>query len=188
MGNWELITTAIALAMDAFAVAICKGLASEKVRLRHMAIVGLWFGGFQALMPLIGYLIGSTFESYITGIDHWIAFGLLGVIGINMLREAFEKEEECTDASFAIPVMLTMAIATSIDALAVGVSFAIIPDINIALAISAIGIITFVLSGIGLKIGNVFGARYKSLAEGVGGTVLILMGVKILLEHLGFFA
>lgn len=171
--------------MDAFAVAICKGLATDKVRLHHMAVVGLWFGGFQALMPLIGYLIGSSFASYIENFDHWIAFGLLALIGANMLVEAFSKKEEKSDASLAFGVMLTMAVATSIDALAVGVSFAALGNVDIVLAISLIGITTFVLSGVGVKIGNVFGARYKSVAEGAGGVVLILIGLKILLEHLG---
>ena len=185
MGTWELITTAIALSMDAFAVAICKGLATDKAKIKHMLIVGLWFGGFQALMPLIGYLVGSSFAVYIEGFDHWIAFGLLALIGANMLKEAFSKCEECTDASLAIPVMLTMALATSIDALAVGVGFAVVGNINIVLAVGSIGIITMLLSAVGVKIGNIFGARYKSVAEGAGGVILILIGLKILLEHLG---
>ena len=190
MNSFELITTAIALAMDAFAVAICKGLATERAKLGHMALTGLWFGGFQALMPLIGYLIGSSFASYIESFDHWIAFSLLALIGANMLKEAIFNEEECSeceDASFGFTVMLTMALATSIDALAVGVGFAVIPDINIVLAISSIGIITFLLSAVGIKIGNIFGAKYKHLAEGAGGAVLIIMGSKSLIEHL-FFA
>lgn len=187
MGSWELITTAIALSMDAFAVAICKGLATDKVRLRHMLVVGVWFGGFQALMPLIGYLVGSSFAQYIEKIDHWIAFGLLALIGANMLKEALSGEEEKADASLGFKVMLTMAIATSIDALAVGVGFAVIEGIDIVLAITSIGIITFALSAVGVKIGNVFGARYKSVAEGTGGVILIFMGLKILAEHLGLF-
>lgn len=187
MGTWELITTAVALAMDAFAVAICKGLATDKVKLRHMVIVGAWFGGFQGLMPLIGYLVGSSFASYIESFDHWIAFGLLGFIGAHMLVESFSKEEEESDASLALGVMLTMAVATSIDALAVGVSFAALGNVNIWLAVGLIGVITFALSAVGVKIGNVFGAKYKSLAEGAGGAVLILIGLKILLEHLGVF-
>ena len=185
MGAWELITTAAALAMDAFAVAICKGLATDKVKIKHMLTVGLWFGGFQALMPLIGYLVGSSFASYIESFDHWIAFGLLAVIGANMLKEAFSKCDGCEDASLSLPVMLTMALATSIDALAVGVGFAVVGDIDIVLAVSSIGIITFALSALGVKIGNVFGAKYKSAAEATGGIVLILIGLKILLEHLG---
>ncbi len=187
MGTWELITTAVALAMDALAVAICKGLATDKVKLRHMVTVGLWFGGFQALMPLIGYLVGSSFAKYIESFDHWIAFGLLALIGANMLVEAFSKKEEKSDGSLAIGVMFTMAIATSIDALAIGVGFAAIGNVDIVLAVSLIGVITFTLSAIGVKIGNVFGAKYKSVAEGAGGAVLILMGFKILLEHLGVF-
>ena len=187
MTTFELITTAIALSMDAFAVAICKGLATKRVKISHMALAGLWFGGFQALMPLIGYLVGSSFASYIESFDHWIAFGLLALIGVNMLREAiFENEDcsECTDGSFGFTVMLTMALATSIDALAVGVGFAVIPNINIVVAISSIGIITFLLSAVGIKIGNVFGARYKNIAEALGGAVLVFMGTKILVEHL----
>ena len=187
MGTLELITTALALAMDAFAVAICKGLATDKVKLRHMAVVGLWFGGFQGLMPLIGYLVGSSFASYIESFDHWIAFALLGFIGAHMLIEAFSKEEEESDSSLAFGVMLTMAIATSIDALAVGVSFAALGNVDIVLAVALIGAITFALSALGVKIGNVFGAKYKSVAEGAGGAVLILIGLKILLEHLGVF-
>ncbi len=187
MGSWELITTAIALAMDAFAVAICKGLATDRVKIKHMLTVGLWFGGFQALMPLVGYLVGSSFARYIESFDHWIAFGLLGLIGANMIKEALSKDEEETDASLGFKIMLTMALATSIDALAVGVGFAVIEGIDIALAISSIGVITFALSAVGVKIGNAFGAKYKSVAEGTGGVILILMGLKILLEHLGFF-
>lgn len=187
MNTIELITTAIALAMDAFAVAICKGLATERAKLKHMALTGLWFGGFQALMPLIGYLIGSSFAQYIEKFDHWIAFGLLAIIGANMLKEAIFVDDgcsECEDGSFGFTVMLTMALATSIDALAVGVGFAVIPDINIVVAIASIGIITFILSALGIKIGNVFGAKYKHFAEAAGGIVLIFMGTKILLEHL----
>ena len=187
MKNWELILTAVALAMDAFAVAICKGLATPKATWKHFAVVGLWFGGFQAIMPLIGYLLGSTFSAYITSVDHWIAFVLLGFIGANMIKESFEKGGECEecDCSLAPLGMFTMAVATSIDALAVGVSFALLPDVNIVLAVGSIGVITFLLSGVGVKIGKVFGARYKSWAELFGGVVLVLMGLKILLEHLG---
>ena len=188
MNTLELITTAIALAMDAFAVAICKGLASKRAKLGEMAITGLWFGGFQALMPLIGYLIGSSFASYIESFDHWIAFGLLALIGANMLKEAIFHDgnecSECEDGSFAFSVMLTMALATSIDALAVGVGYAVIPDINIVVAIASIGIITFILSAVGIKIGNIFGSKYKHFAEGAGGAVLVIMGAKILIEHL----
>lgn len=185
MGTFELIATAIALSMDAFAVAICKGLSTEKVKIKHMLITGAWFGGFQALMPLIGYILGSTFEKYITNIDHWIAFVLLGLLGANMIKEAFSKEEENADASLCFSVMLTMAIATSIDALAVGITFALLPDVNIWVAIGSIGLITFTLSAIGVKVGSVFGAKHKRFAELAGGVVLIIIGTKILLEHLG---
>ena len=187
MNSLELIITAIGLAMDAFAVAICKGLATNKVKLKHMVIVGLWFGGFQALMPLLGYGVGSAFAKYITRFDHWIAFGLLAIIGANMLWESFKKDEEEANASLGFTVMLTMALATSIDALAVGVGYAMIPNVDIVLAISSIGVITFALSALGVKLGNIFGACYKCLAERTGGIVLIIMGLKILLEHLGVF-
>ena len=187
MGTLELFITAVALSMDAFAVAICKGLSTCRVKIKHMVIVGAWFGGFQALMPLIGYLLGSTFASYVEPVDHWIAFVLLALLGANMLKEALTGGDECdcTDASFAFKVMITMAIATSIDALAVGISFAMLPEVNIWIAISFIGLITFTLSAIGTKIGAVFGAKNKKYAELAGGIILILMGTKILLEHLG---
>ncbi len=187
MGTWELIITAIGLAMDAFAVAICKGLSTCRVKMKHMVIAGLWFGGFQAAMPLLGYLLGKTFRQYIESIDHWIAFALLVLLGLNMLKEALSKDNECscTDASLAFSVMLTMAIATSIDALAVGITYALLPDVNIFVAIGSIGVITFLLSAGGVKIGSVFGAKNKRYAELAGGVVLILMGTKILLEHLG---
>lgn len=184
MGIPELIITAIALSMDAFAVSICKGLAMKRVTFKEMAIVGLWFGGFQALMPLIGYFLGSAFEKYIVAVDHWIAFTLLALIGVLMIRESGDKDEEKADASLGLKTMLLMAIATSIDALAVGVSYGILPNINIWVAISSIGIITFLLCMLGVKIGNVFGAKYKSKAELTGGIILILIGAKILLEHL----
>ncbi len=179
----ELIITSIALSMDAFAVAICKGLAMKKATYKEMLIVGLWFGGFQALMPLIGYLLGSAFEKYTVAADHWIAFVLLALIGALMIKESCEKDEE-SDGSICFKIMLIMAIATSIDALAVGISYGILPNVNIWIAISSIGIITFLLSMIGVKIGNIFGSKYKSKAEFTGGIVLILIGAKILLEHL----
>ena len=187
MGTLELFITAVALSMDAFAVAICKGLSTCRVRAKHMIAVGLWFGGFQALMPLLGYLLGSTFADYITPVDHWIAFALLALLGANMIKEAFSGGDECdcTDASLAFKVMLTMAVATSIDALAVGISFAMLPDVNIWIAVGFIGVITFTLSAVGVKIGAVFGAKNKKYAELTGGIILILMGTKILLEHLG---
>ena len=185
MGLLELLILAVGLSMDAFAVAVCKGLSMEKISIRKMAVVGLWFGGFQALMPAIGYLLGTTFEKYITAIDHWAAFVLLGIIGANMIKESFSKDEDKADGSLGFKVMLTMAVATSIDALAVGITFALLPDVNIVAAVLAIGCITFLLSALGVKIGNVFGAKYKSKAEFTGGIILILLGVKILLEHLG---
>ena len=183
MGLLELFLIAVGLSMDAFAVAICKGLSVEKVKLKHGLIVGLYFGGFQAGMPLLGYFLGSSFAKYIENFDHWIAFLLLGIIGFNMIRESREKEEE-VNASFGFKAMLPMAVATSIDALAVGVSFAIM-QVQIIWAVTFIGVITFALSAIGVKIGNHFGAKYKSKAELFGGIVLILLGIKILLEHLG---
>ncbi|MBP3460722.1 MAG: manganese efflux pump [Lachnospiraceae bacterium] len=184
MDLWELFLIAVGLSMDAFAVSICKGLATKEVRAKHFLTVGLWFGGFQALMPALGFLLGSAFEQYITALDHWIAFILLGLIGGNMIRESLSRDEEHTNDSFAVKIMFLMAVATSIDALAVGITFALLPDVNIFAAVSFIGIITFILSGVGLKIGNTFGAKYKSKAEFAGGLILILMGIKILLEHL----
>ncbi|MBQ3027905.1 MAG: manganese efflux pump [Lachnospiraceae bacterium] len=183
MGLLELFLIAVGLSMDAFAVAICKGLSVKKATLKHGLIVGLYFGGFQAGMPLLGYFLGSSFAKYIENFDHWIAFGLLGIIGFNMIRESREEEEEL-DASFGFKAMLPMAVATSIDALAVGVSFAVM-QVQIGWAVAFIGIITFTLSAIGVKIGNHFGAKYKSKAELFGGIVLIVLGIKILLEHLG---
>lgn len=185
MSTLELFIIAVGLSMDAFAVAICKGLSVKELKPKHMIIVGLYFGAFQGLMPLAGYFLGRQFESYITSFDHWIAFVLLTLIGANMIREAVKGEaEECGD-SFGLKAMLPMAIATSIDALAVGVTFGFIPDVNIVPAVLFIAVITFTLSAVGVKIGNVFGAKYKSKSELAGGIILILMGIKILLEHLG---
>lgn len=181
----ELLLIAVGLSMDAFAVSICKGLATKKVGVKHMLIVGLWFGGFQALMPLIGYFLGSTFEEYITRFDHWVAFVLLALIGGNMIREALSGEEEKANDSLGVREMLTLAVATSIDALAVGVTFALLPGVNIAAAVSFIGVITFVISAAGIKVGNAFGSKCKSKAELAGGVILVLIGLKILLEHLG---
>jgi len=183
MGLVDLFVIAVGLSMDAFAVAICKGLSVKKVSVKHGLIVGLYFGGFQAGMPLLGYLLGSSFAKYIEAFDHWVAFVLLGIIGINMIRESREKEE-ALDASFGLKAMLPMAIATSIDALAVGISFAFM-RVQIGWAVLFIGVTTFTLSAIGVKLGNLFGAKYKSKAELFGGIVLILLGTKILLEHLG---
>lgn len=190
MSLFELFLIAVGLSMDAFAVAICKGLATGRVKLGQMVIVGLWFGIFQALMPLIGYLLGVNFSTLIQSIDHWIAFILLGLIGANMIREAVGGDEECCneeDASYSIRAMLPLAIATSIDALAVGVSFAFL-SVDIVPAVSFIGVCTFILSAFGVKIGSVFGLRFKKKAEIAGGVILILMGAKILLEHLGLIA
>ena len=186
MSFFDLFLIALALSMDAFAVAICKGLSVKKVGAKHILTVGIYFGGFQALMPLIGYLLGTQFESFITSVDHWIAFVLLSFIGGNMIREALSHEEEKLDDSFSFKTMMTLAVATSIDALAMGVTFAFL-RVNIVPAVLLIGATTFVLSAAGLKVGNVFGAKYKSRAELFGGVVLVLMGLKILLEHLGVF-
>lgn len=182
-----LFITAVGLSMDAFAVAICKGLAVRKAGIKQMVIAGLWFGGFQALMPAIGYLFGSTLKEYVEKYDHWIAFILLGIIGANMIKESFSKDDCCegSSASMGFKEMSTLAVATSIDALIVGVGYAFLPDVNIVAAIGFIGVITFILSAIGIKIGNIFGTKFKSKAEFTGGLILILMGVKILLEHLG---
>ena len=185
MGIGELLLIAVGLAMDAFAVAICKGLSVEKLDWKKYLCVGLWFGGFQALMPLIGYFLGISFEKYITTFDHYIAFGLLVLIGGNMLREGLSHDDEKVNDSFAFGTMLILALATSIDALAVGVTFGLLPNVDIWIAIAFIGIITMLLSMLGLKIGNVFGEKYKNKAEIAGGIILILMGIKILLEHLG---
>ena len=183
MGILELFMVAVGLAMDAFAVSICKGLSLGKIKLRHMAIAGLWFGGFQAIMPAIGYLFGSLFADKIKAIDHWVAFVLLAIIGVSMIKESFEDDDEM-DACMDPKCMFILAVATSIDALAVGVSFAFL-RVSIVWSVLFIGVITFVLSAIGVKIGSVFGAKYKSKAEIAGGIVLILRGTKILLEHLG---
>lgn len=184
MGLLELFILAVGLSMDAFAVSVCKGLAGGSIHPREMAIAGIWFGGFQALMPSIGYLLGASFAEYITAFDHWIAFGLLGVIGAHMVKESFSKEEEEVSNSFAAKTMFVMAVATSIDALAVGITFAFL-RVNIVAAATFIGCVTFVCSAAGVKIGSVFGTRFKSKAELAGGVILILLGVKILLEHLG---
>jgi putative Mn2+ efflux pump MntP len=185
MGILELFVLAIGLSMDAFAVSICKGLSVKTLEWKHMLIVGAYFGGFQALMPAIGYVLGSQFEHLIVSVDHWIAFFLLLFIGGNMIKESRESDEEELDDDFGFKTMLMLAIATSIDALAVGITFALLPDVNITAAVLFIGVITFILSCIGIKIGNVFGAKFKSKAEFAGGAILILMGAKILFEHLG---
>lgn len=184
MGMMELFFIAVGLSMDAFAVAVCKGLSVRKATLKHSMTVGAYFGGFQALMPALGFLLGVQFESFIVSIDHWIAFVLLGFIGGNMIREAVKNDAEEMNDAFDFKTMLPLAIATSIDALAMGVTFAFL-RVNIVPAVLFIGVITFTLSALGLKVGNVFGAKYKARAELFGGVVLVLMGIKILLEHLG---
>ncbi len=185
MGIIEILLIGFGLSMDAFAVSVCKGLATRKVQLKHFLTVGLWFGGFQALMPLIGYFLGSTFEKYISSIDHWVAFILLSLIGIGMVKESTDCDSEGND-SFAPKTMAVLAVATSIDALAAGVTFIMIKNVfHLIFAVSAIGITTSVLSATGLWVGNVFGARFKSKAELAGGIILILIGVKILLEGIG---
>ena len=185
MGFFELVLLAFGLSMDACAVSICKGLSMKKADIKAMSICGLWFGGFQALMPLFGFLLGSLFAEAIEAIDHWVAFILLGIIGINMLKEAFSKEEEEHDADLSPKAMFVMAVATSIDALAVGISLAMAGDVNIVLAVTLVGVITFAMSAIGVKVGNIFGSRFEKKAQLAGGEILILLGTKILLEHLG---
>ena len=184
MSLLELFLLAVGLSMDAFAVSVCKGLSVRRGSMKQALTVGIWFGGFQALMPTIGYFLGSTFEQYITAFDHWIAFVLLAFMGFNMIREARSDEENESNDRFDFKTMLPLAVATSIDALAVGVTFAFL-RVNIVPAVSFIGCITFLLSAIGLKAGNIIGAKNRSRAEFAGGLVLILMGIKILLEHLG---
>ena len=189
MGFGELFLLAIGVSMDAFAVSICKGLATRKAGLREMGTCGIWFGGFQAMMPLIGFFLGTLFAAAIVSFDHWVAFGLLALIGGNMLKEALGKEEceECEgeNGDFGFKTMFVMAVATSIDALAIGVSMALAGNVNIWVAITLIGITTCVTSALGVKIGNVFGSKFKKKAELAGGIILILLGLKILLEHLG---
>lgn len=184
MSIFELFLIAVGLSMDAFAVSVCKGLSAGRVRLGHALTAGIWFGGFQALMPFLGWLLGSRFQSFISSVDHWIAFLLLGLIGANMVRESRSQEEEEVGASFSPKAMLPLAVATSIDALTVGITFAFL-QVDILRAISLIGVTTFVLSAIGVKAGGIVGERGKSRAELAGGIVLILMGCKILVEHLG---
>lgn len=183
MGMFELFFLAVGLAMDAFAVSICKGLAMPHLRRRDAAAVGAWFGAFQALMPLLGYLLGSAFASLIVSVDHWAAFALLAVLGGNMLWESFRPGEEDCDPSLRAWDMFLLAVATSIDALAVGITFAFL-GVEILPAVCLIGGVTFLLSAAGVLLGHAFGARYKAGAERFGGAVLILMGLKILLEHL----
>ena len=190
MGILEIFMLAVGLSMDAFAVSICKGLCMKKATLKAQATCGAWFGGFQGLMPLIGFFLGTLFAEAIQAFDHWVAFVLLAIIGANMLKEAFSKEtEEVCDVNgevdMSVKTMFLMAVATSIDALAVGISLAMAGNVNIWLAVAMIGVTTFILSAVGVKVGNVFGSRYEKKAQFCGGAILILLGFKILLEHLG---
>ena len=184
MGAIEILLISIGLAMDAFAVSVCKGLAMKKMSWKKAIIIGLYFGIFQAVMPVIGYFLGTTFERFITNVDHWIAFILLVGIGINMVKEAFDKESENKNDNVDVKTMLVLSIATSIDALAIGITFACL-KIHIVMSVITIGLITFIISVIGVKIGNRFGDKYEKKAEIMGGVILILLGIKILLEHLG---
>jgi len=192
MGIGELLLLAVGVSMDAFAVSICKGLAMKKATVKGCMTCGVWFGGFQALMPTIGFFLGTLFAGAIEAVDHWVAFILLGIIGINMLKEAFEKGEcECcaeAGADLSPKTMFVMAVATSIDALAVGISLAMAGNVNIWLAAAFIGICTFSFSALGVKIGNVFGCRFEKKAQIAGGLILIVLGLNILLEHLGIIA
>ena len=181
----ELLLIAVGLSMDAFAVSICKGLSLQRLRPQHAALVGLYFGGFQFLMPVIGWALGFRFERVIVSVDHWVAFFLLGIIGFGMIRESGRSEELNDDLGFR--TMLPLAVATSIDALAVGITFAFL-QVRILPAAGLIGVTTFLLSSLGVYIGHVFGLRYKARAELAGGVILILIGLKILLEHLGIIA
>lgn len=190
MGLGELLLLALGVSMDAFAVSICKGLAMPKATLKAGFTCGIWFGGFQALMPLIGFFLGTLFADAIQAIDHWVAFILLAIIGVNMLKEAFEAEEDCDccrehNADLSVRTMFLMAVATSIDALAVGISLAMAGNVNIFQAVLLIGLFTCGMSAVGVKLGNVFGCRFEKKAQVAGGVILILLGLKILLEHLG---
>ncbi len=188
MGIFDIFLIGVALSMDAFSVSVCKGLSVKKAQWKHLALCGAYFGGFQFLMPVLGYYLGSWCVGFIEKIDHWVAFGLLALIGLNMIREAlFDKEEESVDASFAVPVMLSLALATSIDALAVGVTFSLpsAGDVNVWFAAALIGVTTFVLSALGVKLGSKVGEKFEKAASVVGGAVLVLLGLKILLTDLG---
>ena len=192
MGLGELLLLALGVSMDAFAVSICKGLAMKRATIKEGLTCGIWFGGFQAMMPLVGFFLGTLFASAIRAIDHWVAFLLLAFIGANMLKEAFEKDCGCcgeeSDADLSVKTMFVMAVATSIDALAVGISLAMAGDVNIVSAVILIGAFTCGMSTLGVKIGNVFGSRFEKKAQFAGGFILILLGTKILLEHLGILA
>ena len=192
MSFFELLLLAIGVSMDAFAVSICKGLAMQKADAKGMCTVGAWFGGFQALMPAIGFFLGTLFAAAIEAVDHWVAFGLLGILGVNMLRDAFDRCdcgcEEAVEADLSVKTMFVMAVATSIDALAVGISLAMAGGVNIFAAVTFIGITTFSFSAVGVKIGSVFGSKFEKKAQMAGGIILILIGLNILLEHLGIIA
>ena len=191
MGLGELLLLALGVSMDAFAVSICKGLAMKKAGLKEGLTCGVWFGGFQAIMPLIGFFLGTLFAEAIQAVDHWVAFILLGFIGVNMLKEAFDKDCDCCEehnADLSVKTMFVMAVATSIDALAVGISLAMAGNVDIFTAVILIGLFTCGLSAVGVKIGNVFGSRFEKMAQLAGGLILILLGLKILLEHLGILA
>jgi putative Mn2+ efflux pump MntP len=193
MGIGELLLLAVGVSMDAFAVSVCKGLAMKKATLKEELTCGVWFGGFQALMPTIGFFLGTLFADPIEAVDHWVAFGLLGIIGFNMLKEAFDRScglddcgcEDEHNADLSARTMFVMAVATRIDALAVGISLAMAGDVNIFLAVALIGLVTFTMSGLGVKIGSIFGSRFEKKAQAAGGIILVLLGLKILLEHLG---
>ena len=187
MTFFEIVLFGIGLAMDAFAVSVCKGLGMRQINYRHAFVIALFFGGFQALMPFAGFWLGKSFESYITQIDHWIAFLLLGYIGIKMIREAFEKDDDCCgcEEHLNIKELFVLAVATSIDALAVGITFSFYKDTNIYKNISVIGIVTFIISFAGVMIGNKFGSKYKNKAEAAGGIILVLLGARILLDGVG---
>lgn len=186
MGIGTLLLLAVGLSMDAFAVSVCKGLAMKDASWKGSLSCGLWFGGFQAVMPLVGFYLGSLFADAIQAGDHWVAMGLLVLIGGNMIRESLSEEEESMGGDLSVKTMLVMAIATSIDALAVGLSLAMTGNVNIWEAITLIGCTTFLLSGIGVQIGGIFGSRFEKKAEFAGGLILILLGIRILLEHLGY--
>ena len=191
VGIGELLLLAVGLSMDAFAVSICKGLAMKKAGLKEGLTCGVWFGGFQAIMPLIGFFLGTLFAEAIQAVDHWVAFILLGFIGVNMLKEAFDKDCDCCEehnADLSVKTMFVMAVATSIDALAVGISLAMAGNVDIFTAVILIGLFTCGMSAVGVKIGNVFGSRFEKKAQLAGGLILILLGLKILLEHLGILA
>ncbi len=187
MGFGELFLLAVGLSMDAFAVSVCKGLSVKNAGVKEGAVCGIWFGGFQALMPLIGYFLGALFAEAIEAFDHWVAFGLLAIIGINMLKEAVSSGcDDCgSNADMSVKTMFVMAVATSIDALAVGISLAMAGNVNIFAAVALIGVITFLLAFVGVKVGSHFGSRFEKKAQIAGGVILIALGIKILLEHLG---